>query len=184
MKKLFVLSLILAIALAAGWEVLSYYESHYTGLVLYGHLKSMETRKEVTTGTNQTLGTQPENDLVVLRFEDKPQAPREPDFYTAALIDDKGSVHKLKTTVWEEIDNLLIFAVPANTKIAAFQFSEQPSFPIDYFQKFAWLRFRNWIGHGALTMIALAIIFGIVKHFKAEDKKDEHVDPFDYMKAA
>jgi hypothetical protein len=181
MKKLFVLSLVLAIVLAVGWEVLSYYEPHYIGLVLYGHLIDMKTLKEASLA-NQRLITQPENQLVVMHFEGKPNAIREPDFYTAKLIDKTGAFHKLQTALWDKPDeNYLVFAVPEKTEIAGFQFSDQASFPISYFDKFAWLRFRNWVGIATLTMIALAIVLGIFKHFIAEEKVEEHVDPFDFI---
>lgn len=183
MKKLFLLSLILAILLAAGWEVLSYYESNYTGLVLYGHLVEMKALKEMEVAGERMI-TQPENVLVVLRFDGKPSAPREPDFYTAKLIDTTGATHKLQTALWDEKKaggNYLVFAVPEKTQIAAFQYSDQPSFPIRYFQRFSWLRFRNWIGRGSLLLIALATVLGIVKHFKHEEKVEDHVDPFDFI---
>ncbi|MGB7623830.1 MAG: hypothetical protein WBN92_15905 [Terriglobia bacterium] len=186
MKKLFLLSLILAVVLAAGWEVLSYYESNDTGLVLYGHLVAMDKVPELQTIT-QRIVTQPENRLVVMRFEGKPKAPREIDFYTAKLIDTQGGIHKLQTAVWNEStpsENLLIFAVLEKTEIASFQFSDQPAFPLSYFNRFSWLRFRNWIGGSALTMIALACVFGIVLHFKPAKKPVEHVDPFDYINKA
>ncbi|MBZ5535208.1 MAG: hypothetical protein LAO31_04565 [Acidobacteriia bacterium] len=186
MKKLFLLSLILAVVLAAGWEVLSYYESNYTGLVLYGHLMAMDKLSDLQTTTEHLL-TQPENKLVVMRFEGKPKAPREIDFYTAKLIDTQGGIHKLQTAIWNEstpTENLLVFAVPEKTDITSFQYSDQPVFPIAYFDKFAWLRFRNLVGGSALTMIALACVFGIVLHFKPVKKPVEHVDPFDYINKA
>jgi|GEM_PF-6641692 len=186
MKKLFLLSLILAVVLAAGWEVLSYYESNYTGLVLYGHLIAMEKVKELET-SNQLMRTQPGNELVVMRFEGKPNAPREADFYTATLIDIQGNTHKLKTSVWEAnkpSENILVFAVPEKAEIASFQYSDQAAFPISDFHKFAWLRFRNWLGGASLTMIALACLFGVAWHFKPEKKNEEHVDPFDFINKA
>jgi len=118
MKKLFLLSLILAVVLAAGWEVLSYYESNYTGLVLYGHLAAMDKLGELQTSAGHIL-TEPENKLVVMRFEGKPKAPREIDFYTAKLIDTQGGVHKLQKAVWNE-----------STLPKTFSYSQCPRRPI------------------------------------------------------
>lgn len=182
MKKLFVPSLILAILLAAAWEAIIHYESNHSGLVVYGYLAQMKVEKQAQVG-NQWMGTQPENKLVVMQFAGKPNALRDPEFYTAKLIDTTGAIHKIQTAVWDEKmgGNYLVFAVPEKAEIAAFQYSDQPTFPIDHFRKFAWLRFRNILGIATLTMIALAIIFGIVKHFKQDDQTEEHVDPFDYI---
>lgn len=186
MKKLFVPSLILAILLAAGWEVLSYYESHYSGLVIYGHLISMNTTKDLRTET-QMIVANPNENLMVMRFEGKPQATREPEFYTGKLIDTNGNSYKIKTALWHEkagTEDLLVFSILESAKIEAFQFSDQPKFPVEYFQKFSWLRFRNWFGRFTLAMIALAIVLGIVKHFSQDENKKEHVDPFDYINKA
>lgn len=186
MKKLFVPSLILAILLAAGWEVLSYYESQYTGLVVYGHLLSMNPLKDLRTET-QMIVADPNENLVVMRFEGKPQATREPEFYMGRLIDTNGNAYRIKTALWPEKaggNDLLVFSVPESAKIEAFQFSDQPKFPMEYFQKFAWLRFRNWFGRFTLAMIAIAIVLGILKHFQPDKKKEEHVDPFDFINKA
>ena len=183
MRKLFIISLILAIVMAVGWEVLSNYESRYTGLVLYGHLLEMNTMKEFSLESEKII-TQAENELVVMQFEGKPAAPKEPDFYTAKLMDANGNFYKLQTAIWDEkkpAENYLVFAVPQDAKIERFLYADQQPFPVEYFHRFSWLRYRHWLGLITLILIALAIVLGIVKHFKGEEKKEDHVDPFDFM---
>ncbi len=183
MKKFFILSVILAVVFAVGWEVLSYYGSRYTGLVLYGGLVDMKTVKEFSL-EDQKMITQPENELVVMHFDGKANAPREPDFYTARLMDDKDNTYKLQTAVWDAQKpnaDYLVFAVPLHTSVTKFVYSEQEAFPLEYFKTFAILRYRNIVGVVSMVLIALAVILGIFKHFKGGEKKEEHVDPFDFM---
>ncbi len=183
MKKLFIISLILAVIFAVGWEVLSYYVSRYTGLVLYGHLIEMTTTPELSL-PSQRIITQPENELVAMHFEGKPLAVEQPGFYTAKLMDANANSYKMQTAIWDPkkpSEDYLVFAVPKNTEIATFGFSDQEAFPIKYFREFGFLQYRNALGIVTLTLIALAIVLWVVKYFKGEAKPEEHVDPFDFM---
>ncbi|MDD5544641.1 MAG: hypothetical protein PHX83_15855 [Acidobacteriia bacterium] len=186
MKKLLVLAVVLAVVLAIGWEVLARFEATHPALVMYGHLVSTQTTDQLQVG-NQWLGTQPDNALFVMRFEGRPKAAQEPEFHTARIVDSNGAVYKMKQAIWEEsnpADNVLIFAMPKNAQITAFQLDDQAQFPLSDFQRFAWLRFRSALLIAALTMIGIAILLGTYVHFKGGDKKEEHVDPFDFIKAA